>query len=202
MNASSSEVYGYIVSFEPVLRRNIVSYRVRVLSPGVKSWIVYLREIPKNFRLGVFAKIKVIVSKQAGEERLIAEELEVMVSHRPYPFVESIIEEVSKGAVTIVAGRRNDGFFSLPVTDEEILNRLPNEFPVRAMCLIIETGKGLNLASILSEKEYKVILRTIELLDEIDEYEERSNRQCREQLSTILHIPPTSPASPPALPST
>lgn len=187
MNVESMEIYGYIVSFEPVLRRQIINYRVRVISPSVKSWIIYLREIPRNFKLGVFAKIRVIVSKQTGEERLIAEELEVMMNQQSYDFVESVIEEVSRGEVTIVAGRRNGGFFSLPVTDEEVLNKLPTVFPVKVMCLFIETGKGVNLASILSEKEYRIVSRTIELINKIEEYEERLDKQCREQLDTIIH---------------
>jgi len=186
MDEKSSEIYGYIVSFEPVLKKNIVSYRVRVVSPDVKSWIIYMREIPRRFKLGVFARIKTIVSKQTEEEKYIADEVEIFEDQKTYEFVESIIEEISRGTVTIVSGWRMDRFFSLPVTDEEILRKLTGEFPLRVMCLFIEMGRGLNLASIMPIKEYKVFSRMLELLRMIEEYEEESDRLSQEGLSNLI----------------
>ena len=187
MDEESSEVYGYIVSFEPVLKKNIINYRVRVISQGVRSWIIYIREMPRRFKLGVFARIKVVVSRQTGEEKLVAEEVEILENPKPYEFVESIIEEISRGVVNVVSGWRMDRYFSLPVTDEEVLNKLTGGFPFKAMCLFIETGRGLSLASIMSSKEYRVVSRMLELLKMIEEYEEESDRYSREELTNIVH---------------
>jgi len=187
MDEESSEVCGYIVSFEPVLKKNIMNYRIRVISPGVRSRIIYIREVPRRFKLGVFARIKVVVSRQTGEEKLVAEEVEILENPKPYEFVESIIEEISRGVVNVVSGWRMDRYFSLPVTDEEVLNKLTGGFPFKAMCLFIETGRGLSLASIMSSKEYRVVSRMLELLKMIEEYEEESDRYSREELTNIIH---------------
>jgi hypothetical protein len=187
MDKESYEVYGYIVSFEPVLKKNIINYRVRVISPGVRSWVIYMREVPRRFKLGVFARVKVVVSRQTGEEKLVAEEVEIFENTKPYEFVESIIEEISRGVVNVVSGWRMDRYFSLPVTDEEVLKRLIGGFPLKAMCLFVETGRGLSLASIMSSKEYWVVSRMLELLKMIEEYEEESDRYSQEELSNIIH---------------
>lgn len=187
MNDESIEIYGYIASFEPVVRKHIISYRVRVVSPGAKSRTVFMRDIPKKFKPGVFARIKVLVSRQTGEEKLIAEDVEILENPKPCEFVESIIEEISRGVVTIVSGWRNNSFFSLPVTDEEVLEKFTVELPVKAMCLFIETTRGIGLASIMLSKEWKIVSRTLELLEMIEEYEEETDRKCREELGKVMY---------------
>jgi hypothetical protein len=187
MDEESFEVYGYIVSFEPVLKKNIINYRVKVISPGVRSWIIYIREVPRKFKLGVFARIKVVVSRQTREEKLVAEEVEILENPKPYEFVEVIIEEMSRGVVNVVSGWRMDRYFSLPVTDEEVVSKLTGGFPLKAMCLFIETGRGLSLASIMSSKEYRVVSRMLELIKMIEEYEEEIDGTSREELSNIIH---------------
>jgi len=183
----SSEIYGYIASLEPVVRKHIVTYRVRVVSPGAGSWIIFMRNIPRKFKLGVFAKIKIVESKQMGEEKLIAEDVEFLENPKPCEFVESIIEEVSRGPVTIVSGWRDNNFFSLPVSDDEVLKRFSVELPVKVMCLFIESKRGLSLVSIMSSKEWRIVKRTLELIEMIEEYEEESDKKCREELGEVMY---------------
>lgn len=183
----SSEMYGYVASLEPVVGKHTVSYRIRIVSPGSRSWTIFMRNIPRKFKLGVFAKIRVLVSRQTKEEKLIAEDIEVLENPKPCEFVESIIEEVSKGPVTIISGWRENNFFSLPVEDIEVLKKLTGELPVKAMCLFIESKRGLSLASIMSSKEWRIIKRTLELVEMIEEYEEESDKKLREELSEVIY---------------
>ncbi|MCS7125491.1 MAG: hypothetical protein NZ929_01055 [Aigarchaeota archaeon] len=184
----SREVYdirGYVTSVEPVVKRGLLSYRVRIISLGEEVWNVYLREISKDFRLGSFVKVKLISSRQREEEKLVADEVEILEDVHHLKIEESLIEEVSREGIPVVTGWKSGRFFSSPILDEELIKKIPKELPAKVITIFIETSKGVKLASIISEKEYKILLRTEELLKSIEENEKRSEKYCKEQLELL-----------------
>ncbi|MEN2975154.1 MAG: hypothetical protein ABDH32_06220 [Candidatus Caldarchaeales archaeon] len=182
MSREASELYGYITSIEPVVKRGLLFYRARITSLGDESWEVYLRGFSRDFKLGCFAKIKPILSRQRDEEKLIVDEIEILEEVERLKPEEVTIEEVSRDNVTVITGWRNRRFFSLPIKDKEVLEKIPRELPAKVITLFIETSRGIKLASIISEKEYKIMLRAEELLSLIEEGEKRSEKFCEEQL--------------------
>lgn len=185
MKEEVSEVRGYITSIEPIVRKGLLSYRARIISLGDESWKIYLRDIPKDFKLGLFVKVKTILSKQTDEEKLIADELKILEDVQRLKIEECTIEEVSRDKIPVVTGLRSGRFFSLPITDEDVLNKIPRILPAKVIALFMETPRGIKLASIVSEKEYKILMRMEELLTSIEENEKRLEELCREQLKLL-----------------
>ncbi len=158
------ELTGYITMIEPRVYRGLLEYRVRITPPGKPSQTIYMREPPTWIRIGIPVKVKAIKSKQTKEHRYIVDEIsfdEHLTITKP---VKVVIEEVSKGVATIISGKRNGAFFSITVDDEEILSKIPENLPAEVYCIFIEIGGEKRIASILTEREYSIITKTLRII--------------------------------------
>lgn len=158
------ELVGYITMIEPRVYRGLLEYRIRITPPGKPSEIIYMREPPTWIEIGIPVKVRVIKSKQTKEHRYIVNEInfdEHLTITKP---VKIVIEEISKGVATIISGKRNGAFFSITVDDEEILSKIPENLPAEVYCIFIEIGGEKRIVSILTEREYSIITKTLQII--------------------------------------
>lgn len=178
------EVIGYVSTLEPKVGKKTVIYRVKLTTLAAKTETMYLREIPAWLRLGIPVKVRATLSKQTG--RYIIEEINIARGLPWFSPEESEIEEVSGEKKTIIVGKRRGRFFSLPISDQEIVSKLPRKLPTKAICLFLETSEGTRLASIIPEKEYKIIERAGELMRSMERDERRINKDVKRELSELI----------------
>ncbi|MEM3140614.1 MAG: hypothetical protein QXH15_04050 [Nitrososphaerota archaeon] len=178
-------ISGYVVSVEPVTIRGLLNYRVRIVTPGIQSKIVYMREFPEGLEIGVYVDLKIVLSKQTGEEKLIVDDIMFQKNVPKIIPVETVIEEVSRGVTTTISCWRSGRYLSIPVEDEEILKKIPENLPAKMVCLFMDTVKGLRLISVFTEKEYRVLNRIKELAWSIDRQIEEYEKNIDDYMKNI-----------------
>lgn len=158
------EIIGYITMIEPRVYRGLLEYRLRITPPGKPSETVYMREPPTWIRLGIPVKIKAIKSRQTEQHRYIVDEIsfeEHLAVTRP---VKVVIEEVSRGIATIISGKKDGAFFSITLNDKELLSKIPENLPAEVYCIFLEIGGEKRIASILTKREYSIIIKTLQII--------------------------------------
>jgi len=163
-----AEFSGYIISVTPRTRRGLLEYRLRIMTFGGENRTVYLREPSIPLRPGIPVKIKAILSKQTKSPRWIVDSIEALKNLKPVDPVLTQVEKVTRGAYTIVSGRKEGKMFSIPLQEDELLSKIPEELPQELYCIFIEHGYQIKLAEVLKKKEYEIFSKTLHFLSEID----------------------------------
>ncbi len=156
-------VEGYIACIEPRVYRGFLEYRLRIVGPSGKGETVYLRKPPEWLKPGIRVKARAIMSRQTEEHRYIVEE--IMIVDNKAEIIEMNVEDIQRGYMTVVSGKKDGRLYSITI-NKELSNRLPQQPPAIIYLVMINTRVGW----ILSEKEYRVLARTLDLLKEMKEY--------------------------------
>lgn len=184
--AKDTIVSGYVVSVEPITFRGLLNYKVKVITPGLQSKIVYMREFPEGLEIGVYVDLKVVLSRQTGEKKLIVDDIMFQKNIPKIIPVETVVEEVSRGITTTVSCWRSGRYLSIPIDDEEILKKIPENLPAKMVCIFMDTVKGLRLISVFTEKEYKILNRIRELAWSIDKQIEEDEKNVDDYMKNIV----------------
>ncbi len=162
------EFSGYIISVTPRTRRGLLEYRLKIMTPGGESRIAYLREPSIPLKPGIPVKIKAILSRQSEPPRWIIDSIEILRNLKAVEPVPTRVEKITRGAYTIVSGKKEGKMFSIPLQEDELLSKIPKELPQEMYCIFIEHGYQTKLAEVLKKKEYEIFAKTLRFISEID----------------------------------
>ena len=179
------EISGYVVSVTPRTRRGLLEYRVKIVTLGGKSETMYMREPKVPLRPGIPIKAKAILSRQSEKPRWIIESAEPLKNLKVIEPTPASIEKVTKGTCFIVSGRSEGKMFSIPIQEEDLLEKIPKNLPQDLYCIFIDQGYQIILAEIMGKKEHEIFLKTLSLIAEIDHEESESRKIVGEYLRNI-----------------
>ncbi|RLG09015.1 MAG: hypothetical protein DRN65_00080 [Thaumarchaeota archaeon] len=182
------EISGYVVSITPRTRRGLLEYRVKIMTLGGKSETVYMREPEIPLRPGIPIKAKVILSRQSEKPRWIVESAELLKDLKVIDPTLTSIEKITRGTCLIVSGRRDGKMFSIPLQEEDVLEKLPKNLPQDLYCIFIDQGYQIILAEIMRKKEYEIFLKTLNLIAEMEK-DESENRKIITRYLKNIQIP-------------
>ncbi|MCS7132507.1 MAG: hypothetical protein NZ918_02135 [Aigarchaeota archaeon] len=179
------EVDGYIVSITPRTRKGLMEYKVKIMTLGGRSEIMYVHEPKIPLRPGIPVKVKAFLSKQSEKPRWIIESTEPLKDLREIEPMLVSIEEVTKGAFFIISGRNGRKLFSIPIKDEDVLGKIPEKLPQELYCIFIDQGYQITLVEVLRKKEYEIFVKTLSLIRELDQEKLESEKFVEEYLKNI-----------------
>ncbi len=159
---------GYVACIEPRVYRGLLEYRLRIVGPSGKGEVVYLREPPEWLKPGIRVRVRAIMSRQTKEHRYIVEEIAVVENKADV--VEMNVEDIQRGVMTVISGKKEGRLYSITISNE-LSSRLPQQPPTTIYLVMINTRVGW----ILAEKEYRILARTLELLEAMREYYSEEN---------------------------
>ena len=154
------EVIGYVTKIEPRTKRGLMEYRVRIMTLGGEDYVVYIREPPTWIEYGIPVHLKAEMSRQTEERRYIVEEIEIARSLPWFSLEETEIEEILGEKIQVVSGKRRGRYFSLPLETHNLSQDIIKETPGKFYCLFLESIRGTILATIIGEREYKILEKT------------------------------------------
>lgn len=179
------EVSGYIVSITPRTRRGLIEYELKIITLGGKSETMYMREPKIPLRPGIPVKVKAILSRQSEKPRWIIESIEPLKDLKDIELIPASIERVIKEAYFIVSGRSGGKIFSIPIWEEELMAKIPENLPQELYCIFIDQGYQIILAEVLQKKEYEIFMKTLSLLNELDQEELKSEEIVKAYLKNL-----------------
>jgi len=179
------EVTGYITSITPRTRRGLLEYRLKVITLGGEPKTIYMREPAIPLRPGLPVKIKAILSKQLEKPRWIAESVDISGGLKVIEPSLTSIDKVTKGRCLIVSGKREGKMFSIPVQEEEIASKIPEDLPQDLYCIFVEHGYEIRLAEILRKKEYEVFAKTLRFLADLNRERSENEKAVKDYLRNV-----------------
>ena len=78
MREDFTEFTGYLVSITPRTRRGLVEYKLKLMSPGGESIIIYTSKPPLFLRPGLYVKVRAILSRQLETPRWVVDEMKIV----------------------------------------------------------------------------------------------------------------------------
>jgi hypothetical protein len=167
MSGEEMELTGYLVSIRPRTRMGLIEYELRIMSSGGELFTAYTLNPPSFLSLAIQVWVRAVLSRQRGAPRWIVAEMRLIGEPGAVEVAQALIEEVSRGVYPIVSGRIGGRAFSVPV-DEELLSRIPSQLPCTAYCVFVKRGPDLRLVEVLSEREYGLFRKALDLVSEIE----------------------------------
>ena len=165
------KITGYITLIEPRTRRGLIEYRLRIVTLGGERLTAYIRELPPWLKLGTPADITAIY---AGD-RLLIDRISRKSGLRELRVAPTIIDEIARETFTVVSGRIDNKFFSIPILDEYLVSRLPDKVPSKVYSIFSESEGGLRIFEFISEREYRIFTNARRILNKIIGNEKRMN---------------------------
>jgi len=176
------KVAGYITLIEPKTRRGLIEYRLRIVTLGGERITAYIRELPPWLKLGTPADITVV---HAGG-RLLINQISRKSGLRGLRIAPIMIDEVAREAFTVMSGRIDGKFFSIPILDDYLVSRLPDETPSKVYGILSESEGGLRILELISEREYRIFINASRILNKIIENEKKINEYVKELLEDYV----------------
>jgi len=165
------KVTGYITLIEPRTRRGLIEYRLRIVTLGGERITAYIRELPPWLKLGTPADITIV----SVGDRLLVDRLSRKSGLRELKIAPTIIDEITRETFTVMSGRMDDKFFSIPILDDYLVSRLPDKVPSKVYCIFSESEGGLRILELISEREYRIFTNARRILNKIIGNEKRIN---------------------------
>jgi len=182
LRLKARKITGYITLIEPRTRRGLIEYRLRIVTPGGERIVAYIREPPPWLKLGTPADITII---SAGD-RLLIDRISRKRGLNELRIAPIMIDEIVKEAFTVMSGKINGKFFSVPILDKHLVSRLPNKVPSKVYCIFSESGGGLKILEIISEREYMIFTNARKILNQIIGNERRINEYVKNLLEDYV----------------
>ncbi|MCF3653532.1 MAG: hypothetical protein L2C94_005175 [Aigarchaeota archaeon] len=167
MSGEEIELTGYLISIRPRTRMGLIEYELKIMSSGGELFTVYTLNPPSFLSPAIQVWARIVLSRQRGVPRWIVAEMRFIGEPGAIEVAQAVIEDVSRGIYPIVSGRMSGRAFSVPV-DEELLSKIPSQLPCTLYCVFVKRGPELRLVEVLSEREYELFKKTLELVSEIE----------------------------------
>jgi len=177
------KIAGYITLIEPRSRRGLIEYRLRIVTPGGERVTAYARELPSWLKVGTPADITVI----SIGDRFLIDHISRKSNLHELKITQVIIDEISKETFTVISGRIDSKFFSVPILDEYLISRLPDKVPSKVYCILSESEGGLKILEIISEKEYAILTNARKILNRIMGNERKINEYVKNLLEEYVN---------------
>lgn len=177
------KITGYITLIEPRSRRGLIEYRLRIVTPGGERLTVYIRELPSWLKIGTPADVTVT----SIGDRLLIDRISRKSNLHELKITQVIIDEISKETFTVISGRIDGKFFSIPILDEYLVSRLPDKVPSKVYCILSESEGGLKILEIISEKEYAILTNARKILNRIMGNERKINEYVKNLLEEYVN---------------
>lgn len=178
------EISGYIVSVMPRTWRGLLEYKLKMMTLGGRSEIMYMHEPKIPLKPGIPVKVRAILSKQSENPRWMINSIEVLKEPEAIEPVQASIDEVIKGVYCIVHGRSGEKIFSMPIP-EELLRKIPENLPQELYCIFMNQGHQVTIVEIMRKDEYEVFVRALSFLHKLDEEELEGERAVDEYLKYV-----------------
>jgi len=172
---------GYVTLIEPRTRRGLIEYRLRIVTPGGERITAYIREPPLWLKLGTPVDITIT----SIGDRLMVEHISRKSNMRELNVTPIVIDEIAREMFTVISGRINGKFFSIPILDNHLVSRLPDKVPSKVYCVLSEGG-GLKILEIISEKEYMILMNARKILNQIIGNERKINEYVKNLLEEYV----------------